>query len=136
MAAAAIAFGLKLLSVEQPGAGDGYTLAAEFDDVGALRVGDPVIIAGLKVGGVSALDVDPDTLFAIAEMTIDVRYRVPADSVARIGSGGIAGGASVILTPGQSRAVAPNGGVITDTQGAVNEVDALGRRIFSAGGGE
>ena len=69
-------------------------------------------------------------------MTIDVRYRVPADSVARIGSGGIAGGASVILTPGQSRAVAPNGGVITDTQGAVNEVAALGRRLFSAGGGE
>lgn len=132
---AATLFGLKLFSVDQPGTGDGYLLAAEFDDVGALRVGDPVFVAGVRVGGVSALKLDPVTLFSIAEMTIDPRYRMPADSRAGIGSGGLTGGASIVLSPGTSRAVTPNGGVITDTDGAVNTVDALGRRIFSAGGG-
>ncbi|MEM6491141.1 MAG: MlaD family protein [Pseudomonadota bacterium] len=136
VAAAAVAFGVQLLAVDQPGGADGYTLAAEFDDVGALRAGDPVFVAGLRVGDVSALQVDPDTLFAIVEMTIDPQYRLPADSRAGVGSGGLTGGASIVLTPGDSRAVAPNGGIITDTVGAVNPVDALARRIFSAGGTE
>lgn len=127
---AAAGFAVRLLGVDTGPETGGYGISAEFEDVGGLRVGDRVLISGLAAGTVTGLSLDPVTLFSIVDMEMDGRYRLPSDTRAGIGSGGLTGGASIILTPGTSRAALPNGGMITDTDSAENTVDALGQRIF------
>ena len=133
--AAAGAFAVRLLSVDLGPRGGTYVITAEFDDVGSLVVGDAVTISGLPAGEVVGVRLDPDTLFSLVDMAIDNRYRLPTDTTAAIGSGGLTGGGAVVLRPGAEAAAIPQGGLIVDTKGSVNTVDALGRRIFSGGGG-
>src|SRR6202007_117368 len=72
--------GLKLGSVKR-----GYHLTAEFDNIGALKVGSPVTMAGVRIGEVDSIHFDPKTYKAVVGMRIDKQYnQIPDDSYASI----------------------------------------------------
>lgn len=78
-----------------------YRLHAEFSEIGGLKVGAPVRLAGLEVGNVESLEFTPSGKI-VATLSIQRRYRyqVRGDSVATISSVGILGDKSVEITIG------------------------------------
>lgn len=78
-----------------------YSLHANFEDIGNLRVGSPVKIAGVLVGSVYAIKLNKDYQ---AEVVMQIRntVAVPDDSSIRVVTQGLLGGNYLSLTPGLS----------------------------------
>lgn len=110
----------------------GYEIVAEFDDATGVAAGSDVRMAGVKIGSVSSLDLDPSTFFANATLSIDESVQLPLDTSARILSDGLLGNTYIALEPGGDTENIAAGGRIEYTQGSVNLVDLLGRFVFGA----
>ncbi|MEM8770609.1 MAG: outer membrane lipid asymmetry maintenance protein MlaD [Pseudomonadota bacterium] len=100
--------------------GDQYRLDAVFGRIDGITIGSEVRIAGVKVGAVSSNRLDTDTYEATVQMTIDAGVPVPDDSVAKIVSDGLLGGAHVAIEPGASEEFLGEGERITITRGSVD----------------
>ena len=99
---------------------DQYTLDAVFGRIDGVTVGSEVRIAGVKIGAVSAQDLDPQTYEANVRMAIDRGVQIPEDSVAKIVSDSLLGGAHVSIEPGASDEMLREGDKITITRGSVD----------------
>ncbi len=114
---------------------NGYPVTASFFKIGGLTAGSDVRVSGIKVGTVIESYLDPTTFDAIVEMSISTDVKLPADTVASIGSEGIVGGKYVRLSPGTSKDILPANGQITKTQDFRSLEDQVGEIIFLATGG-
>lgn len=118
------------LNVAQAGRlSGGYPVSAKFGDVGGLQPGAKVSLAGVKVGSVSTVRVDPKTFLAVVEMSLDSDVHVPSDSTAKVTSDGLLGGAHIALTPGGAAEDLKPGGEISNTQGSVDLFGLIGQFI-------
>lgn len=111
----------------------GMTLTAAFDNIGGLAPGADVRLAGVKVGSVTGMHIDPKTYRAVLTFTVQPDVQLPTDSSAVISSGGLLGGAVLSLSPGGAEEMLHNGQAVTITQSAVNLEDLLGKFIFNVG---
>lgn len=109
----------------------GYSVNANFDKVGGIKVGSDVRVSGIKVGTVSDLHLDEKTYMAKMKITIDNHIQLPADTVAEVASEGLLGGQYLALVPGSEEQMIPADGTIKYTQSPVDLVQLLGRFIFS-----
>ncbi len=109
----------------------GYTLHANFDRADGLAPGGDVVVAGVKVGRITATDIDPKSYQAQITFTVRPDVRLPDDSSAEIASDGLLGGKQLSLVPGGDDKMLPNGGRIQITQSAVSLEQLLGKFIFS-----
>jgi phospholipid/cholesterol/gamma-HCH transport system substrate-binding protein len=115
--------------------GGAYELSAKFRKADGVTVGGDVRIAGVKVGTIREMALDPQTFQAKVVVSIRDDVRVPDDSSALIASDGLLGGAHVAIQPGGSDFMLEPGGEFAFTQGSVNFLDLVGRAIGGAGGG-
>jgi phospholipid/cholesterol/gamma-HCH transport system substrate-binding protein len=113
----------------------GYLIAAEFGSTGGLSIGDDVRISGIKVGQITAQQLDPITFVAKISMAIDPAIKIPSDSSARITQASLLGGNYLELMPGAATKTLVAGEVIYDTRDPVSLNDLLGKAIFSAESG-
>lgn len=107
------------------GSPSGYDLSASFRSVEGIAVGTDVRLAGVKVGTVTSLDLNPQTFFADARLTVRDDLILPDDSGIAISSEGLLGGNYVELLPGGSMTNLAPGAEIEDTQGAVSLIGLL-----------
>jgi len=114
----------------------GYELRANFFKIGGLTPGSDVRINGIKVGSVTSARLDPETYDAVVVMSIAAGIKLPADSVAGIGSEGIVGGKYVRLEPGNAKKTLAAGGLIGKTKDFRSLEDQVGEIIFLATGGK
>jgi phospholipid/cholesterol/gamma-HCH transport system substrate-binding protein len=131
--AAAAGFLAYSLTVGGHGAGHGYQVQARFGQVGALAPGSVVSVAGVKVGTVSSITLDPKTFLAVVKLDLDPKTVLPADSVAKITSDSLLGGQHVAIEPGGSTDNLKAGAEIENTQGAVDLFSLVGQFIRSSG---
>lgn len=124
---AAIVFLLYALSHAGGRSRGGYELTARFGEVGALAPGADVRLAGVKVGAVSRIDLDPKTFLARTTLVLDPKIRLPADTSAKITSDGLLGGQHVTLAPGGATQDLKPGSEIQNTQGAVDLFGLIGQ---------
>lgn len=117
------------------GAVDGYELSARFEKVDGIRVGSDVLMSGIKIGTVTAQQLDPKSYLAIVRFTVRDDVSVPDDSAVKIASNGLLGDKYLALEPGGSDALLKPGGEIQFTQGSVDIMDLIGKAIYSAGSG-
>ncbi len=103
----------------------GYELTASFRSLEGVTVGTDVRLAGVKVGSVSDILLDPETYRAKTVLTIDGSVKVPDDSAVIISSEGLLGGNFVEVMPGGSPFFYEAGAEVEDTQGAVSLVSLL-----------
>ncbi|MBL9052471.1 MAG: outer membrane lipid asymmetry maintenance protein MlaD [Tabrizicola sp.] len=112
---------------------DSYPLTASFRSVEGVSVGTDVRLAGVKVGTVTELKLNPETYFADAVISVRNDVILPIDSTILISSEGLLGGTFVELQPGGMPDNLVAGDEIEDTQGAVSVISLL---MKFAGGGE
>ncbi len=134
--AALVFLALKVSNLAQVGVTDGYHLLARFDHVGGLRVRSPVTIAGVRVGQVSDIRVDPETFEAVVKLSIDPGYRLPSDTSAQIYTAGLLGEQYIALEPGGEEDYLGDGDEIALTQSAIVLERVLGQFLFQKAAGE
>lgn len=116
---------------------DTYTVTARFSNVGGLTTKAPVNMAGVRIGRVSAIRIDPHNYDAVVEMSIDSQYdNLPMDTSASILTQGLLGAQFVGLEPGGEDAHLKDGDEITLTQSAVVLEQLISQMLFSKAGGE
>lgn len=112
---------------------NGYELSATFTNIGSLGVGDPVQMAGVKIGTVSEIEL---TEYFEAKVTLSLRQdiQIPEDSAAMISSTSLLGGQFLEIQPGGALDNIEAGGNITHTQPHISLSELLGKFIYSASG--
>src|SRR5262249_20209373 len=92
------------------GAVRGNEVTARFRTVAGLAPGNDVKMAGIKVGRVVDMRIDPQSFDAIITLALDPKIKLPRDSTARISSEGLLGANFVMLDPGGDEKMIPPGG--------------------------
>ena len=109
--------------------GGSYEVNARFTNVGGLRPGNQVFIAGVPVGRVEKIDLNSQYA-AIVHMNVREDVRLPSDTIASVKTSGLIGDKFIALAPGaDSRNLAP-GGMITDTESAMDLESLISRFAF------
>ncbi|MFT4151084.1 MAG: outer membrane lipid asymmetry maintenance protein MlaD [Paracoccaceae bacterium] len=107
------------------GAAGTYPLKASFRAVDGITVGSDVRLAGVKVGTITSLALNPQTFFADATIAVRNDIQLPDDSAILISSEGLLGGNFVEIQPGGSSDNLAPGAEIEDTQGSVSLISLL-----------
>jgi len=102
-------------------------LVANFRSAEGISVGTDVRIAGINVGSVSGLDLDPASFEAHATFAVRDDLKLPDDSDVKIASESLLGGNYVEITPGASDTLLAAGDEIVNTQGSVSLLNLLMR---------
>jgi phospholipid/cholesterol/gamma-HCH transport system substrate-binding protein len=105
----------------------GYEVQARFGQVGSLAPGAVVSVAGVKIGTVSSITLDPKTFLAVVKLDLDPTLPLPSDSTAKITSDGFMGATHVVIEPGGASDKMKAGGEIENTQGAVDLFGLVGQ---------
>ena len=107
------------------GANTALTLKASFRSADGISTGTDVRMAGVKIGSVTALRLDPESFRA--ELTLALRddLKIPDDSGGAVSQEGLLGGSFVEVIPGGSDFTMENGAEFLDTQGSVSLVSLL-----------
>ena len=111
---------------------NGYSVQAEFNDIGGLKVRAPVTLAGVRIGRVSSISIDPSNYEAVVTMELDGRYNnIPVDTSASILTAGLLGEQYIGLDPGGSSQYLKNGGRIQVTQSALVLEKIISQFLFN-----
>lgn len=97
----------------------GYHLEAAFDNIGGLKLRAPVKAAGVVVGRVEGVRLDPKTYQAIVSMRIDNGYQFTQDTIAAILTSGLLGEVYIGLEIGGDTKMLADGARIPKTQSAI-----------------
>jgi phospholipid/cholesterol/gamma-HCH transport system substrate-binding protein len=116
------------------GSGDTYPLTASFRSADGITVGSDVRLAGVKVGTITQMALNPSTYFADVVVDLDKSVQLPSDTAILISSEGLLGGNFIELIPGGADDVLAAGDQIEDTQSAVSFLNLLMK--FVSGGDE
>jgi phospholipid/cholesterol/gamma-HCH transport system substrate-binding protein len=114
----------------------GYTLVAKFDRIDGISTGSDVRMSGIKIGTVTAMDLDQQTYRAVVRMSISSSIKIPDDSSIRVATVGLLGGSYLAVSPGGSEAMMAANAEFQVTQGSVDLIGLLGKVMFSDDSGK
>jgi phospholipid/cholesterol/gamma-HCH transport system substrate-binding protein len=135
--AALLALALRVSNLNLLAADESYIIKASFGNIGGLKVRAPVKMAGVLIGRVAAIGIDPKTYQAVAEMRIASQYRqIPSDSLAVIYTAGLLGEQYVSIDPGGDETFLKNGEEIKLTQSAVVLEKLIGQFLYNKASGD
>lgn len=100
--------------------GGSYDVTAQFENIGSLKPGAAVSMAGVTVGRVDSISYDQTVYKAVVKMRIASAFnRIPNDSDAAIMTSGLLGGQYVGITAGGSEEFLKSGDRIELVQDAL-----------------
>jgi phospholipid/cholesterol/gamma-HCH transport system substrate-binding protein len=132
-AVAYLSFSVGGLSWGGPG---GLRVFAEFDEIGGLKPRAPVVISGVKVGQVAAIELDGTNYRARVTLDLDRGLALPVDSSASIMTAGILGDRYISLQLGGEEQTLESGGQIGFTESAVLLERLIGKLVYSGDRGK
>ena len=89
--AALLGLAMKVGNLTTNNIGETYSVTANFENIGGLKPRAPVKSAGVVVGRVADITLDPTTFEAVVSLTIDKRFSFPKDTFANIYTAGLLG---------------------------------------------
>ncbi|MEJ5360237.1 MAG: outer membrane lipid asymmetry maintenance protein MlaD [Desulfobacterales bacterium] len=101
-----------------------YPLNARFTSVTGLKVGAQVEIAGVQVGRVDAIALDPRDLTALVRLRIREGITLGEDVIASVKTAGLLGDKYIQLSPGGSDRILRPGDTIVETEPPL-DIEAL-----------
>jgi phospholipid/cholesterol/gamma-HCH transport system substrate-binding protein len=122
---------MKAANLGSVGGGDTYLVQARFENIGGLKVRAPVRTAGVTVGRVTKIMLDPKSFQGVVSMEIDRSYQFPKDSSAKILTAGLLGDQYVGMDPGGDDKTLVAGDTVPQTQSAVVLENLIGQFLSS-----
>ena len=115
----------------------GFMLFADFDETGGLKTRAPVVISGVKVGEIAAVELSDDYRAKVT-FNLDPSLKLPRDTTASIVTAGLLGDRYVSLQPGGDEQLLKPGDRIEFVESAVILERMIGKLIHNTdiGGGE
>lgn len=110
--------------------GNYYTLNARFQSVSGLKAGAQVEMAGVQIGQVDSVDLDPDDQVAIIKLRIKKDIHLTDDVIASVKTSGLIGDKFVNLSPGGSDDILKSGDTITETESALDLEELISKYVF------
>ena len=110
--------------------GDTYLIESRFANAGGLHSGSAVLLAGVTVGRVEGIRMEPSDYSAIVTLRVLSSLRLPTDSMASIKTTGLIGDKFVSLSPGADETYLESGSRITLTESAVDLESLIGKMAF------
>jgi phospholipid/cholesterol/gamma-HCH transport system substrate-binding protein len=127
----------RVASLDAGGAADSYAVTADFENIGGLKPGSAVTLAGVRIGRVRSIEVDPTTFEARVTMRIGNDFaNIPKDSSASIFTAGLLGEQYIGLSPGGDDASLADGDRITFTQSALVLENLIGQFVAGMASGD
>jgi phospholipid/cholesterol/gamma-HCH transport system substrate-binding protein len=121
---------LKVGNLVSFGSTPGYSIEARFDNIGGLKLRAPVKAAGIVVGRVARVRLDPVTYQAIVTMRIDEGNKFTADTIASVLTSGLLGEVYIGLDAGGDPKMLADGGRIMKTQSAIVLEKLIGQFMY------
>ncbi len=132
---AVLVLALKVSNLTDLSSEKGYRVYAQFDNVGGLKVRAPVTLAGVRIGRVSAIELDNKNYQAKVSFSIRPEFsRIPSDTSASIFTAGLLGEQYVALSAGGEETFLKNDSHIEITQSAIVLEEVIGQFVFSQAG--
>ncbi len=110
-------------------AGDSYEIVAEFRSAEGVGVGTEVRLAGIKVGSVYKMRLNPDNLKASVHMSVDSDIQLTTDTLFSVSTEGLLGGNYIDVSPGVEDAVIKPGEQVKFTQSHVDFLTLLAQFV-------
>ena len=107
-----------------------YPVTARFLSISGLKEGSDVELAGVNVGKVRRIELDPGEYEAIVHLDINKSVKLQDDSIASIRTAGIIGDKFIKLTPGGSDIYLESGDEIEETESAISLEELVSKYIF------
>ncbi len=105
----------------------GYPVYADFPSVAGLKIGDPVEIAGVRIGRVESIGLADDR--ARLNLRVDDNVKLQEDVIASVRSRGLIGDKFILISPGASDKTIPPGGKIRETDSPPDITDLIGKIV-------
>ena len=109
---------------------DTYRIEARFTNASGLNEGGSVYVAGVPVGRVENVRVEPSDYSAIVTMSVLSGLNLPTDSMASIKTTGLIGDKYISLSPGADETFLKAGARITMTESSVDIESLIGKMAF------
>ena len=91
-------------------------------------------IAGVKVGSIRAISLDPKTYLAKVTFSVQKDLQLSTDTSATVSTDGLLGGKYLALATGGEDKMLQPGGTVTITEGSINLESLIGKYIFPSVG--
>jgi phospholipid/cholesterol/gamma-HCH transport system substrate-binding protein len=105
----------------------GYEINARLAKADGLAVGTDVRLAGIKIGTVTDLTLDPKTYLVTVHMSIRDDIKLPTDSSVLVTQAGFLGGQYLSVTPGGDDKMMVAGAYFDNAQGSIDVMNLVGR---------
>lgn len=113
---------LELIGTEE------YEIYSVFDDIGGLKKGASIMIAGVVVGKVTSVNME--NYEARVEMSLPVRVKIQEDAIASIKTKGMIGEKYISIISGGSDLFIKPGGRLTETQSSIDVEELISSYVF------
>jgi phospholipid/cholesterol/gamma-HCH transport system substrate-binding protein len=127
---ALLVLALKVGNATTVSVSDSYRVTAEFENIGGLKVRAPVKSAGVVVGRVDSIGLDPQNFRARVTLRIDKHFEFPKDSSVSILTAGLLGEQYVGLDGGGDTELLKDGDRIRLTQSALVLEKAISQFLY------
>ena len=107
-----------------------YTVSARFQSIAGLKAGSEVELAGVPVGQVEGFSLDQERWMAVVQMKIMKSIVLTEDVIASIKTAGLIGDKYIKLSPGVSDVPLKPGGMIIETESALDIEDLISKFVF------
>ncbi|MGC9459909.1 MULTISPECIES: outer membrane lipid asymmetry maintenance protein MlaD [Vibrio] len=130
----------QVADVKGLGSNDTYSLNAEFDNIGSLKVRSPVKVGGVVIGRVTSIGLNPNSLLPVVSMDINSDYQQFSEtSSLQILTSGLIGEQYISLVPGfvfDDEEMLVDGDYVEDTKSALVLENLIGQVLYSLGGSD
>jgi phospholipid/cholesterol/gamma-HCH transport system substrate-binding protein len=109
---------------------DYYSVNAQFDSVTGLKVGANVEMAGVPIGKVEAIALDPERQVARVRLKIQSSVVLTDDTIASVKTAGMIGDKYIKLSPGGSDLILKAGDTIIETESALDLEELISKYVF------
>lgn len=107
-----------------------YYLTARFESVSGLKTGAFVEMAGVQIGEVASIQLDPNDQVAVVKMMIHSNIQLTDDVIASIKTSGLIGDKYIKISAGGSDTVLKDGDLIFETESAVDLESLISKYVF------
>ena len=107
-----------------------YSVFAKFDSITGLKKGGQIEMAGVQIGHIADISLDLEKQVAVVEMKIQNQVVLTDDVIASVKTAGLIGDKYIKLSPGGSDEIIKPGGLITETESALDLEELVSKYVF------